>query len=55
MTIKEAAMELNAEFKQCENSKNKVEEKVKELEKIIENLNVRLEYLEKYLENRVCR
>lgn len=44
MTIKETVRELNQTFK-TEREKN-LEDKIEQLEKIIENLNERLEYLE---------
>lgn len=44
MTIKETVRELNKTFK-TEREKN-LEDKIEQLEKIIENLNERLEYLE---------
>lgn len=45
--IKETVRELNAAFKEDKKLEYKLEDKIKELEKIIENLNERLEYLEK--------
>ena len=46
MTIKETARELNAEFKKDGELAYELKDKIEQLEKIIENLNERLEYLE---------
>lgn len=46
MTIKEAAEKLNAEYKKQGDSAYELKDKIEQLEKIIINLNERLEYLE---------
>ena len=46
MTIKEIARELNQAFKEDKKEACELKDRIDQLEKIIENLNERLEYLE---------
>lgn len=46
MTIKEIARDLNQAFKEDKKEAHELKDKIDQLEKIIENLNERLEYLE---------
>lgn len=48
MTIQEVVRDLNTEFKEDSKLVYKLEKKINELEKIITNLNERLEYLESH-------